>query len=87
MSGRTLRRLPLLAHARHMARSLDTCDFNWDEDDEEEDELEAVEQPELAFSDLPDELGTLETWLEAFLHAIKAEKEQLDKVEESVDTT
>ncbi|KAK9899767.1 AAA-domain-containing protein [Cystobasidium minutum MCA 4210] len=53
-SGRTLRRLPLLAHARYSAKA-----------------------------HMETDLDSVETWIEAMLDAVKAEQEQMNKVEEN----
>lgn len=82
MSGRTLRRLPLLAHARHTARSRD--DFTFEE--EADDLFEDSDAPysDYAASTVGEELDSVETWLEAMQHAVVAEQDQMEKVDSQV---
>lgn len=84
MSGRTLRRLPLLAHARYSARSSNEWSFE-DELDDEEDLLAGTDDEctEYAASTAGEELDSVEIWLEAMLEAVKAEQDQMERVEEN----
>lgn len=79
-SGRTLRRLPLLAHARHAARAPVAVDWNkYEGRDENANDLSADESS----SELGDEQDSLETWLEAMHEAVTSEQQQMARVEEN----
>ena len=80
-SGRTLRRLPLLAHARYSAKTRPIYSYEEREPDEDEEDLDDLGS-EYETSTLGEDLDTLETWLDAMMEAVKAEQEQMAKVEE-----
>lgn len=84
MSGRTLRRLPLLAHARYSARSRDEWSIgDHTRDDEELLDGSDDDSTEYAASTVGEELDSVEIWLEAMMEAVKAEQDQMERVEEN----
>lgn len=96
MSGRSLRRLPLLAHTRFVAGGAydesetdeeasahEGSSEEWDTSltaGEEEQSFDVEELPE--GEDGPE---SLEVWLEALLRTVKAEKAQMSMVEDSIN--
>lgn len=85
MSGRTLRRLPLLAHARYIAGDFESMhsDASKEEDSASEEDSESDTLDEGDYQDDTDEgdAPTIDTWLEAMLSTAKAEKAQMEKVD------
>lgn len=78
MSGRTLRRLPLLAHARYVAS--DSRQPKYEDDDEEE--IDSEESSEDESDEEEESLSeSIEVWLDAMKVTVAAEKIQMEKVE------
>lgn len=73
MSGRTLRRLPVLAHARYIGtNAFHAGDASSSEEDDDDDDTH----------DLP----TARQWIAAMERVVGDEQEQVDKLEELVGT-
>lgn len=74
MSGRTLRRLPVLAHARYIGtNAVDAGESSGSEKDDDDDD---------DIHDLP----TARQWIAAMERVVGDEQEQVDKLEELVGT-
>ena len=98
MSGRTLRRIPVLAYARYIFGSSDSLtailEYSSRQDDkdriaagdveriEHDDEEEDDDNQNEAKSEEYDDRESIETWLEAMIETVKAENEQLARVEQ-----
>jgi len=91
MSGRTLRRIPVLAHARYIASGaiadidMDSEENGQEAQDEEANDSEEGEESESTVDDKEmnqDEMKDgVDVWLHAMLETVKKEKQQMLAVE------
>lgn len=87
MSGRTLRRLPVLAHARYIAGGAIAAPLGSggaDEEDVSSDEMEEEESENESCDDEP--MSTISDWVSAMERVVTEENEQIGKLEELVGT-
>ena len=88
MSGRTLRRIPVLAHARYIGdglngleRSATYTDRLTSEEGDTENGDEAEECDGSDENEGEDDAEDLEVWLDAMMETVEEEKEQMMRVE------